>query len=395
MPKPNQYDIVIVGGGVTGGSSACFLAQDPRFDGRIGVIERDPSYQNSPSALATGGFRQQFSTLENIQIGLFGAHFVKHAAQYLSVDGRAPELGFCEHGYLLLATSATQDVLRRNNELQLAHGADTHLLALAELQRRYAWLNTDGLAAGCLGLSNEGWLDSHALLHAYRNKARSLGVKYLHGEVIGIEHNTNAVSAVRLASGERINTGIIINAAGASGLTRIAAMVDLELPVESRKRCTFVFGCREDIGPTPLTVLPEGCVFRPEGARFIVNLAPIPDRDPDTSNTDVDYDLFDQRVWPLLAERVPAFQAIKLHSAYCCHYDVNTLDENLILDRHPEIENFFFAGGFSGHGLQQSPAVGRALSELIVHGDFQTLDLSRFGYQRIVSGEAIFETNCF
>ena len=394
--KPaQQFDVLIVGGGVTGSASACFLASDPTFNGKIAVVERDPTYENSPSAKASGGFRQQFSTPENIQIGLFGAHFVKHVGAYLSVDDDVPDLGFKEEGYLLLATAETLPLLNANNAVQREQGADTEMLTPVRLQQRFPWLNVDGLAGGCLGNSNEGWLDPYSLLQAYRRKALSLGVNYIHDTVTDVERSGARVSGVRLLGGSRLGAETVINTAGASGLKALSELVDLPMPVESRKRCTFVFNCREEIGLTPLTILPEGCAFRPEGTAFIVNYAPAPENDPETNDTEIEHDHFEEQIWPLLAERIPAFEAVKTTSAYCCHYDVNTLDGNLIIDRHPEIENFFFAGGFSGHGLQQSPAVGRAMSELVVHGGFKTLDLSRFGYERIASGKGIFETNCF
>ena len=156
-----------------------------------------------------------------------------------------------------------------------------------------------------------------------------------------------------------------------------------------------MFDCREDIGVIPLTILPQGIGLRPEGTTFLTNVAPTSEHDPETSDIEIDYYLFEERIWPALAERIPAFEAIKLSSAWCCHYDVNLLDENLIMGRHPEVQNFYFAGGFSGHGLQQSPAVGRGMSELITSGGFRSLDLSRFGYERVIANEPIIETNCY
>ena len=395
MPDDKSYDVVVIGGGVTGSSGACFIASDSAFSGSVAVIECEPSYENSPSARATGGFRQQFSTPENVDIGLFGAHFVKHVGEYLRVGDEVPDLGYKEQGYLLLATPETLPIMTSNNKVQRAQGADTHMHTPAELASRFSWLNTEGLGGGCLGHSNEGWLDPYALLQAYRKKARSLGVTYVHDEVVGLETSASGVERVVLRDGTALNCGVVINAAGARGLRSIAALVDLALPIESRKRTTFVFECQDEVTAAPLTITPEGCAFRPEGRGFLVNLAPPEDNDPDTQDVDIDYSTFEDTIWPLLAHRVPAFEAIKLHSAYCCHYDVNLLDGNLIIDRHPEFGNFLFAGGFSGHGLQQSPAVGRALSELVVHGEYRSLDLSRFGYQRIASGNGVFERNCF
>ena len=390
-----RYDIVIIGGGVSGSSTACFLAADPSFSGTVAVVEREPTYENSPSAKATGGFRQQFSTPENIQIGLFGAHFIKSIGEYLEVDDEVPDVGFHEEGYLLLETPEVQPVMQENNSVQRELGAEILFHSPDDLAERFPWLNLEGLSGGYLGMKNEGWLDPYSLLQAYRRKARSQGVTYVHDEAVDVTRYGNRVTSVTLRDAGEVQAGVVVNTAGASGLTTIGSMVGLKLPIESRKRCTFIFDCRESIGVTPMTIFPVGVAFRPEGTTYLTNVAPTPDRDPDTDDIEIDHYLFEERIWPALAERVPAFEAIKLHGAYCCHYDLNLLDENLILGRHPEVENFYFAGGFSGHGLQQSPAVGRALSELIVDGAYRSLDLSRFGYERVLANEPIIETNCY
>lgn len=390
-----QFDVVIIGGGVTGSASAFFLAAEPAFDGTVLVVERDPTYEHAPSARSTGGFRQQFSTPENIRMGLFGAHFVKNIDAYLSVDDEAPQVGFVEAGYLLLASAAMRTVMRENHAMQRAHGADIGWQSPPELARRFPWLDTRHIAGGCLGASNEGWIDPYALLQAYRRKARALGVTYASDEVVRLTRSGNRVTRVDLRDMGQIQAGTVIDAAGARDAASLAAMVDIALPVEPRKRCTFVIDCREEIGTTPLTILPQGVAFRPEGRHFICNAAPPPHQDPATCDLDIDYDLFDERIWPALAEHVPAFEAIKLVRAWPCHYDFNTLDENAIIGRASGIDNFYVAVGFSGHGLQQSPAVGRALSELITFGEFRTLDLARFGYERVLNGQAIRETNCY
>ena len=389
-----SYDVVIVGGGVTGCATAYFLAASD-FDGSILVVERDPTYANAPSARAAGGVRQQFSTPENIRIGLFGADFVKNVGQYLSVDGDAPEIGFKERGYLILTTPDGLAPMQENLALQRAIGANIAYRSNDELTARYPWLLSDGLAGGFLGLENEGWLDPYALLQAFRRKAVSLGVKVIHDEVTGLGCQANRITEVRLKSGVSVSPGVVLNAAGARDATGIAAEVGVELPVEPRMRCAFVFDCRERIGITPQMILPNGVAFRSEGERYFTVVAPPPERDPATVAFDIDYALFDDIIWPTLAERVPAFAAIKLASAYACHYDVNTLDENAILGHVPVVENFLLAAGFSGHGLMQSPAVGRALSELIRFGEYRTLDLSRFGYERVLSQSPLRETNCY
>ena len=134
-------------------------------------------------------------------------------------------------------------------------------------------------------------------------------------------------------------------------------------------------------------------LHRPESGQFLCGRSPQPNEEPEVGNFEVDYEFFESHVWPVLAHRVKAFEAIKLANAWAGYYAYNTFDQNAILGPHPEMTNFYFANGFSGHGLQQSPAVGRAIAEHMVHGAFTSLDLSRFGYERVARGEPIFEKN--
>ncbi|MEM7408468.1 MAG: FAD-binding oxidoreductase [Pseudomonadota bacterium] len=391
----NSYDVVIIGGGVIGSATAYFLASNADFDGSVAVIERDSTYENAPSAKATGGIRQQFSTPENIQIGLFGAHFVKHADEYLEVDGEGPGLVFREQGYLVLASPDALPILTQNHATQRAEGADILHLDPGALAEKFPWLNVESLGGGFFGASDEGWLDPYGLLQAFKRKARSLGVTYVNDEVMDVAHDTGVARSVTLRSGKTLAAGTFINSAGASGAKAIAQSLGVEIPVESRLRATFVFECREDLSSAPLTVLPNGQAWRPEGSRFLSNLAPPAERDPERYDYDMDHDQFESEMWEPLATYVPAFEAVKVVQAYCCHYDLNTLDENAILGLLPGFSNAYLTAGFSGHGMQQAPAVGRAMSELITYGEFRSLDLTRFGYERVLRGEGIFESHCW
>ena len=389
------YDVVIVGGGVNGSSAAYFLASNKGFDGSVLVVEKDPTYETAPSARATGGIRQQFSTEENIHIGLFGVQFVKSIEDRLSVEGESTGVLFKEQGYLLLGEPSQRQVLSDNQAIQVREGADIVFKDRAELARDFPWLNTDELECGCFGQSNEGWVDPYSLLMAFRKKARSLGVDYVQDKALEVIREGNSVTGVRLKNGGLIGAGAVINSAGASGVRHIANSVGVELPIESRLRAAFVFECREDLSHCPLTVLPNGVAWRPEGSRFIVNRAPSPENDPERFDFEINHDQFDEDIWPWLARWIPAFEAIKVVHSYSCHYDFNTLDENLIIGRCGDLQNFYVATGFSGHGMQQAPAVGRALSELIVNGEYQTINLDRFGYDRVLAGEPLAETNCW
>jgi sarcosine oxidase len=250
----------------------------------------------------------------------------------------------------------------------------------------------DGVALGALGLAGEGWFDGYGLMQAFRRKARALGAEYLAAEAVGIEIDGGRVTAVRLASGDRIACGTLVNAAGTRAHL-LAAMAGVNIPVRPRKRFVYVFDCRNPPPRAPLTIDPTGVYFRPEGANFVCGVSPPEDQDPDCLDFELDYALWEETVWPTLAHRVPAFEAIKLVRAWAGQYDYNTLDQNVILGPHPDCSNLLLANGFSGHGLQQSPAAGRALAELIVYGAYHSIDLSRFSYDRVLRNDPIVELN--
>lgn len=387
-----QSDVVIIGGGVVGSSAAYFLASQPGFKGSITVVEKDPTYNEAATPRSAGGIRQQYSTPENILISQFGAAFIKAAGDHLEVEGDRPDLQFHENGYLFLATEAGLATLTANQQLQCSLGASTELLQPDALRQKFPWLNASDLAGGSFGPINEGWLDPYSLLQAFRRKARSLGVTYLNDEVVDLDHSNHRVTSVTLRSGIKISCGTVITTAGIQAAT-IAGLAGIDLPVRPRKRFIYVFDCREDIHTAPLTIDPTGVWFRPEGASFISGVSPAEDQDPDCTDYELEYTLYEDLIWPTLAERVPAFEAIKLVRAWAGHYDYNTLDQNVIIGKAPQIENMLIASGFSGHGLQQSPAIGRALSELVTFGGYRSLDLSRLGYERILNGQLIQEAN--
>lgn len=385
-----MHDVVVVGGGVVGCSVAFFLASDPAFGGSVVVVERDPTYATASSALSASSIRQQFSTPENIALSRFGLEFIRNATRHLSVEGEAVDLGLREPGYLYLATPAGTGVLEANHAVQRAAGVDVALLAPDDLKARFPWLSVDDVALGSLGLSGEGWFDGYSLMQAFRRKAKALGVTFVTGEVLAMERAGSRIQAVTLADGTRIPCGVVVNAAGPRARS-VAAMAGVDLPVSARKRCVFVFDCREALPGCPLVIDPSGVWFRPEGAQFIAGTPPPEDRDPDTLDLTVEHDLFDDILWPALANRVPAFEAVKVTNAWAGHYEYNDVDQNAILGPHPEVPNLILANGFSGHGLQQSPGVGRGIAEWIVHGGWRSLDLSVFAYDRFAAGRPVRE----
>lgn len=382
------YDVVIVGGAAHGASAAWHLAADPAFAGRVLLIEKDPTFARAATALSAGGIRQQFSTPVNVALSLYGIDFLRQAGDLLAVAGERPDIGLVEGGYLFLASAAGADTLRRNHALQTSLGADIVHLDAAALAARFPWLATEGLAAGCFGASGEGWFDGYAFARALRAKAQALGVDLLTAEVAGIEDDTT----VRIADGTRIAAGTVILAAG-TATPRLVAPLGIALPVEARKRCVFTFTCRAALPRLPLTIDPSGVYVRSEGDTYICGAAPPADADLPATDFDPDHAIFEETIWPVLANRIPAFESIRPGRAWAGHYDFNTFDQNAIVGPLPGRPNLLVATGFSGHGLQQAPGVGRGLAELVVHGRFATLDLSPLGYDRIPAGRPLIEAN--
>jgi glycine/D-amino acid oxidase-like deaminating enzyme len=391
MPTRRSYDIVIVGGAVSGSSTAYFLAMNPDFAGSVLVVEKDATYKFSATALSSSCIRQQYSNAINVKISQFGVEFIRKFRENVEVDGDAPEIGFHENGYLFLATEAGLDVIRENVRVQQENGAHTVLMTPSEIKDRFPFIYVDDLAGGSWGRKGEGWFDSYALLQGFRKRARSRAIEYIENEVVNVVRDGNRISGVVLKSGEMISCGAMVNAAGNFG-PAIARMAGLTIPVEPRRRSIFIISCRTPITQKmPNVIDPSGSFCRPEGALFLSGTVPQPDVAVDPTDFDVAYNEYDEQVWPNLAHRIPQFEAIKMENSWAGHYDYNTLDHNAIIGPHDEVSNFYFANGFSGHGLQQSPAVGRALNELLCYGEFRTLDLSPLGYGRIRRNEPFLE----
>ena len=396
----SSYDVVIVGGAVIGSAVAYFLTANPDFAGSVLVVERDPTYAKASTSLSAASIRTQFSNAINVKISQFGSVFIRDFASTMQVPGEvAPDLNFHPGGYLFLANTAEgEQTLRENHAVQRACGADVVLWGQEELARAFPHLVVDDIRLASYGQSGEGWFSNTGLMNGFRAKARAQGADVTTDEVVAIGRDGARVTSVTLRSGAVVQAGTVVNASGPrAALT--ARMAGLDVPVEPRKRTLFVYDCARtpegsatvNGGRLPLMIDPSGVFCRPEGRYFLSGAPPVEDPAVDWDDFEPRWEEFEDIVWPALAARSPAFEAIKLVNQWAGHYDFNRLDHNLIVGRHPEVTNFIFANGFSGHGLQQGPAAGRGVAELITYGGFRTLDLSEVGYERIVENRPFLE----
>ena len=394
-PSKTSYDVVIIGGAMLGSSTAWFLTDNPDFDGSVLVVEMDSSYANSSTAHTNSCMRQQFSNKLNVQISQFAADFVKNLRRYMGGDTRVPDLDIQNYGYMYLADNAGfADVLRSNQKVQLEAGAETQLLSADKIKARYPFYNVDDILLGSINLKDEGYWDGGTVFDWWRRSAKNRGVEYVTNRVTAMDVQGSRVHSVTLESGDIITCGQVVNCSGPrAALT--AKMAGIELPIEPRKRFTWIFSAEQPLDQDlPLTIDPSGVHFRQDGPKtYLAGGAPDPENDiaVDPSDFNMDHARWENHVWPIIATRIPQFEAIKVVTEWTGHYAYNTLDQNAVLGAHPEITNFVFLNGFSGHGLQQSPAMGRATAEWLTYGEYRALDMSPFGFERITQGRAFEE----
>ena len=386
----SKQQVVVIGGGVMGSALAYWLTRlEPSLS--VTVVERDPSYEHASSALSAASIRQQFSTAVNVRVSQASIAFLRDAPVELAVGDEQPDIMLREAGYLYLAGAGGAAELRQAHAMQRACGADILLMEPADLERRFGWLNASDLALGSLGLSGEGWFDGYALLMAFARKARQQGARYVNAEVCGFAVDGTHVTEVLAADRSRMACTHVVNAAG-PWARRIAAMAGVDLPVVARRRTVYVISCPTAMTPFPLLIDPSGFWIRPEGRKFIAGFSPAAN-DLDDQPLQPDYGSFESYLWPALAHRIPAFEEAKLERAWAGYFEMNTVDHNAILGPHPSLENFLFMNGFSGHGMQQAPVMGRAIAELILLGRFDTLDLSDLLFARIAENRPLREAN--
>ncbi|WP_394179415.1 NAD(P)/FAD-dependent oxidoreductase [Yoonia maritima] len=393
-PVKKSYDVVIVGGAMLGSSVAWFLSDNPDFDGSVLAVERDPTYEFTSTSHTNSCMRQQFSREINVRISQFAADFVKNFRSYMGGDERVPNIPIQSYGYMYLADNTEfAATLRESQQLQAVCGAGTKHMTRDEIAAAYPFYNLDDIIAGNHNLIDEGYFDGNTLFDWWKRSARERGVEYVTNEVVAMTKNATGtrVESVTLKSGEVIACGTVVNASGPRAVLT-SRMAGIEIPVEPRKRYTYIFEAEKPLDrDLPLTIDPSGVHMRTDGTYYLAGCPPDEDPAVDYNDFTQDHSLWENKVWPILANRIPQFEAIKLRNSWAGHYAYNTFDQNAIVGPHAEVSNFLFVNGFSGHGFQQSPAMGRGTAEWIAHGEYRTLDLTPFHFDRIVNGTKFVE----
>lgn len=386
-----HYDLLIVGGGVIASSIAYNLLNDG-YTGKIAVFEKDRTYAYSSTPRSAGGIRQLFGTEINIRLSTYSLEKFKTFEHDMEIDGEPARIDFRQRGYLFLANKTTWPEFLSRIEMQRALGVQLQVLTPSETRDVVPELRIDDLA-GAIFNFDAGYMDPYSVMQWYAKKARQLGAEFIFEAVKEISTDgIGSVTGVKLVSGETYRAPIVINACGAwSG--EISKTIGLEIPVVPLRRQIFCLDVAVPFEkPLPLTVDPTGVYFRHEGEKIITGLA---NDVPCGFEFHWEESLFRETIWPILSDRCANFESLKLERGWAGLYDHNFIDHNGIVGQHPELNGYFVATGFSGHGLQQAPAVGKGMSELLRLGRYETIELSPLSIERFAQNKLIYESAVF
>jgi len=385
----NTYDVIIIGGGVIGCATAYYLLKsDSKLN--VAILEMDPTYEKASTPLSDGNTRIQFNIKENILMSQYGLEVLARFAEEMEVEGERPDPAFRQQGNLFVLDEASKDESHDGLLLQQSLGCEVHWLMPEEVQAHYPLFNLKDCVAGTFGLQ-DGTMSPVAVLMGYKNKVVSLGAKYIQAEVVEVLREGDQVCGVKFASGEILNSNIVMNAAGAWA-PKLAKTAGVILPINPTKRqVTVIETIARSERILPLLVLPSGlyCIHESEGIFTVGKSLPTDYVGYDDFNWE--RKIFEDVLWPELVEYIPEFDRLKILRGWAGLYEVNTLDGNAILGEWPELSGFFLANGFSGHGFQQCHAVGRYIAELLL-GQEPVLDLSIFSPKRILENRPVFES---
>ncbi len=386
---PNQTtDILIVGGGVMGCAIAYYLLKANESI-KITIIERDSTYNRASTTLSEGNIRVQFNIKENIEMSLYGLQVLANFAEEMATEDHVPDIAFRQQGNLFIIDATSEELAREGLKLQKSLGCQVEWLEPEQVKAVYPPYNLVDCVGATFG-PTDGSMSPLDVLLGYRHKVIALGAAVIEAEVSHLLKNGDQMSGVALTSGEVLSADIVVNTAGAWA-PKLAQTVDVTLPIKATKRQVYAIETPLHFDHIlPALLLPSGqYCFHEAGGHFTAGGSrsddPITYDDFSWSKT-----RFEEHLWAGFVKYLPDFDRLKVTQGWAGLYAVNTFDGNAILGEWPELKGLFLANGFSGHGFQQSHAVGRYLAELIL-GQPPTLDLSIFSPQRILDNKPVFE----
>ncbi|HUL93279.1 MAG TPA: FAD-dependent oxidoreductase [Burkholderiales bacterium] len=379
LDQQSRCDVAVIGGGVLG-SSVAYSLKKLSPDASVCVIEPDPTYEFASTLRASGGCRVQFTCPENIEMSLFSIQFIRDFSSHMSLPDRPAEVEWVEGGYLFIVPPEQMSSLEANVRLQRSRGCEVELLTASELKKHLPSINADDLGGGAY-TPRDGWCDPNGLLWGFRRKAQSLGVSYIKDRVVRADVTPSRVKSLGLSGGARLAASQVVNAAGAWA-GEVAGLMGMDLPISPLRRFEHYFTAGSPIERLPYVKDLARLAFRSEGAGFSGGLV---DGDAQRGfNFEVDHDYFERVVWPAVAHRFPPLEAARCHRTWSGLYEQCELDGNPVIGRwNSRLANLYTVAGFSGHGMMHAPAAGRAIAELIAYGKYSTIDLTRFGYERV------------
>ncbi len=372
-------DVVIIGGGIIGLSIGYHLGKMKA--GKIVLLEKGQLGEGSTSR-CVGGIRTQFSTEINILFSLESVKVFGHFEEEFGVD---PE--FRRIGYLFLATTDLDvKIFKQNIALQKKFGIPVEWVDPDEIRRRYPYLRVDDVLGGTF-CAWDGYAGPSEVLSGFAGGAKRAGVRIYEGvEAKEILVDKGRVTGVRMERGE-ISSPVVVNAGGPYASV-IGEMAGIQIPVRALRRQVFVtapFHLTDQM--IPLTIdFHRGWYFRQELEGLLLS-GPL-DQEP-SFNTNTDYEAMVEASEDA-TYRVPVLEKARIARGWAGLYEISP-DNHAILGKVPGLEGFILANGFSGHGFQHSPAVGKVISELIVDGKATTIDISSLSIERFEKGELLLE----
>ncbi len=375
----SRFDVAIIGGALMGSSVAYhLLLANPHLS--IAIIEPDPDYQFASSARASGGCRVQFTCPENIAMSLYSIDFIKNFDSVMRTVSQPADVGWVEGGYRLLAQHEHIATLERNVRLQREQGCVVELLSPSELKSRFPSMNVSDLGVGAF-TPHDGWCNPIHLLWGFRRKVVDMGASYIAAKAVAANSDRTKVQSIVLSDGRVLRADAFVNAAGAWA-GEVAALFGMPLPIRPMPRLEHYFTPASPMEKVPYIKEFSRLAFRSEGTGFSGGL--VDGNAPRGFNFEVDHGYFDRVVKPAAAHRFPVLQTASCERTWSGLYEQNEFDGNPVIGVWSNgVQNLYTVAGFSGHGMMHAPAAGRAISELILHGVYQSIDLSKLGYQRI------------